>query len=114
MRTTGLILIMVFSIVVFASCSNVKGKKVTEENKGKILEEIKNTRDLTVEEVQLLQAYLIRTGMQDAMSGKEITFPVGKTIGEMIEEQRKFVEDSRVRDKEEKDKKEKAKAAEAQ
>jgi hypothetical protein len=103
-------LLVLICLLPLTACSNIKNKKVTAENKDKVWAEIKNSNDLTVEEVGLLQGYVIRHGLKDAFSGKEVSLPEGKTIGEMIEEQRKFVEDAKVREEEEKQRREKAKA----
>jgi hypothetical protein len=89
-------------------CSNVKTKKVTADNKDKLWEQIKDSHDLSVEEVQLLQGYLIRQGMKDAMAGKDASFPVGKTVGEMIDDQRRFVADQKARESDEQARREKA------
>lgn len=106
---------LVVLLVVGAACNtNVKNRQITEENKDKIFDEIKSSKDLTVEEVGLLQAFVIRKGLGDALSGKTPTLPVGMTIGGMIDEQRKWVEDEKVREAAEKDRVAKAKAEEEQ
>jgi len=91
-------------LVTVACGGNVKNRKVTEDNKEKIFDEIKQSKDLTVEEVGLLQAYVIRKGIGDAFSGKTPSLPVGMTIGEMIDEQRKWIADETKRDAEQKEK----------
>jgi hypothetical protein len=96
-------------------CSNIKNKKITAENRDKIFDEIKTSKQLTVEEVQLLQGYMLRQAMASMLSKDNAAKDDGKTIGEIIEEQRKWIADEKVRDEEEKQKREKAKAeAEAQ
>jgi len=69
------------------------------------MEQIKDSKDLTVGEVQLLQTYVLRA----AMTGHD-PFPIGKTIGEIIDDQRKFNAESDIRDKEEKERIAKAKS----
>lgn len=95
-----------------AACGSVKNQKVTDHNKDKILDQIKNSKDLTVEEVGLLQAYIMRKGLGDALAGKTPSLPVGMTIGEMIEDQRKWTADETKRAEEEKARVAKARAAE--
>ena len=41
-------------------------------------------------EVGLLQSFFVRTAIKDAFSGKEPALPVGKTIGQIIEDERSF------------------------
>lgn len=89
MRAASIVLLIVFTAL--CGCGGVKSKKITEANKGKIFEEIKNSHDLTVEEVGLLQAYVIRTSLQDAFAGRQPSIPVGKTVGQVIEDQRTFM-----------------------
>lgn len=99
-------------VAVIVGCSNVKNKKITEQNKDKILEELKNSKDLTVEEVGLLQAYMIRQGVTSALSGDKNAnlLPTGKTIGQVIEEQRKWVADENERERQDKERRAKAQA----
>lgn len=100
-------------VAALAGCSgNVKTRQITEENKDKIFDEIKTTKDLTVEEVGLLQAYVVRKGLGDALAGKTPTLPIGMTIGGIIDEQRKWVDDEKVREAAEKEKVAQAKAEE--
>lgn len=93
------------SFILFSGCSGTKGQKITEKNKDRIMEQIKDSKDLTVGEVQLLQGYMLRSGL----TGGD-PLPVGKTIGELIEDQRKFVADLNKKDAEEKERVAKAKA----
>ena len=99
-------------VALIAGCSNVKNKKITEQNKDKILDEIKNSRDLSVEEVGLLQAYMIRQSVKDAFPGDKDSslLPVGKTIGQVIEEQRRWAADESERERQDKERRAKAEA----
>ena len=81
---------------------SVKDIKVTEENKDSLFEQIKNSRDLTVEEVSLLYASQLRQGLANALAGQKSAFPVGQTIGEMIEAERQYQKDATVREEENK------------
>jgi len=66
-----------------AELSDVKSVRVTDENKAALHERIQTGSELTGEEVRLLNAYLDRNGLEGQLS-------VGKTVGEMIAEQRGF------------------------
>jgi hypothetical protein len=52
------------------------------------MEEIKNVKGLTIDEVRLLIAYQIRGGIGQAFGG-QVKNPVGKTVGELIDDARK-------------------------
>ncbi|MFN7647567.1 MAG: hypothetical protein ACK5UT_08620 [Acidobacteriota bacterium] len=52
------------------------------------MDEIKDMKGLTVDEVRMLIAYQVRGGLSKAFGGKERS-PVGKTVGQLIEEARK-------------------------
>lgn len=112
MRTLILALSVCIGLSAAACGGSVKNQKVTEENKDKIFEQIKDSKDLTVEEVGLLQAYVIRKGFGDALAGKTPTLPVGMTIGEMIDDQQKWVADEKKREEDEKARVAKARAEE--
>ena len=104
--------IVLLAVLLVGACGDVRELEITDENKDSLLEKIKDTSDLSVEEVQLLQGYILRKGMREALSGGDPSLPVGKRIGELIEEQRKYVEDEKIRQEEERRKREVAKAEE--
>lgn len=84
------VLLLGAALLVCSACSNIKNKKVTEENKDKILSEIGAGKGLTDEERQLLAAYVARQGMLNIFGGGKPGLPTGKTVGEMIAEQRQW------------------------
>jgi len=109
LRFAGLICLGLLAI----GCSNnVKNTRVTEQNKATVFQSIKDSKDLTVEEVGLLQAFIMRKGLGDALAGKTPELPVGMTIGEMIEDQRKWVADATKREADEKERVARARAEE--
>jgi len=112
MRFKGIVAITIAVLAVTGCSGNVKDRQITEENKEKLFDEIKATKDLTVEEVGLLQAYVVRKGLGDVLAGKTPTLPVGMTIGGIINEQRKWIDDEKVREEAEKQKVAQAKAEE--
>lgn len=111
-RIVRVAVLVCLAVFVGACRGNVKSTRVTEQNKGTILNDIKDSRDLSVEEVGLLQAFIMRKGLGDALSGKTPELPVGMTIGEMIEDQRKWVADSVKREADEKERVARARAEE--
>src|ERR1700730_9689242 len=102
--------ILFFVIPIFftcSSCSNIKNKKVTDENKDKLISEISTSKDLTAEERQLLTGYIFRANLPTVFQGGKPSMPTGKTVGEMIEDQRKWVANSSEAERAEKEKDEK-------
>jgi hypothetical protein len=87
-------LLLVVPLAVSA-CSSPDEKKLTKEN----VEAISKTKALTGEEVQLLQGYVIRTGMASAFSGGNVesAFDSSKSIRQAINEQRQWIHDDSVR-----------------
>lgn len=83
-------------ILVCSSCSNIKSQKVTAENKSRILNQISSSKDLTDEERELLAAYVVRQNIGDIFGGGEPGLPTGKTLGEMIAEQRQWVSQEKL------------------
>lgn len=85
---------MVFFIAIsLVACNNVKDLKFTKDNQEQIMEKVGKSKDLTGEEVGLLMAALMRT----TFSGEGIE---GKTVGKLIEEQRKIKTDAEMKEKE--------------
>ncbi len=77
-------------LLFFLACSNLKKTKVTEENKREVMSRIAQGNEVTNEERHLLVEYSIRYNMAAILKGARPDLPAGKTIGEMIEEQRKW------------------------
>jgi hypothetical protein len=95
-RSASGILLTGFLLLTAACAGDVKNMRVTEANKTTVFDEIKNSKSLTVEEVGLLQAFVLRKGFGGALAGEPTALPVGLTIGQMIEDQRQWViEDNR-------------------
>lgn len=87
-----LILIMFLTCFLIA-CSNVKDLKFTKDNQEQVMEKVRKSKDLTGEEVGLLMAALMRT----AFSGEGLE---GKTVGQLIQEQRKLAAEAEAKEKE--------------
>jgi hypothetical protein len=73
--------------------------RVTEANKDKFVEEVKDLKGLTVEENRLLFAFLMRHNLASGL-GKTPPSLVGKTVGDLISEQRTFETDAKKREEE--------------
>jgi F0F1-type ATP synthase beta subunit len=73
------------------SCVNVKDQKVTNENKDKLISETATSKDLTDDERQLLTGYMVRENLSGILQGGKPSIPGGKTVGEMIDDQRRWV-----------------------
>ena len=75
-------------VLALAACANqqvggdVKQVAVTEENRQELQRRVREGRELTGDEIRLLDAYLAR------QAGGQL--PAGRTIGELIAEQRGF------------------------
>jgi hypothetical protein len=110
---TPLVGVALLSIILaVAACGNALDQRVTRENKDTIFQQIRDSNDLTVEEVGLLEAFAMRQGLGSARSGKHLELPVGMTIGEMIDDERKWTEDKQKQEAREKVRMAKARAEE--
>ena len=73
-----------------SACSRDPHKlKITDENKDKFLESIRDSKGLTVEENRLLLAYMMRSSKALGVGKKELS-PVGKTVGQLIGDEREW------------------------
>src|SRR4051812_7150025 len=98
MRVRASMLVAVFAVTL--GCSSDPHKlKITEANKETFLKDIKDSKGLTVEEVGLLMSFQMRNGMAGALGGRAES-PVGKTIGEIIEAERKIQADANAKEAE--------------
>lgn len=76
-----------------AGCGNVKDLKFAENNKEEIMQKIQSSKDLTGEENQLLATGLLRL----TVTGQSI---IGKRVGDIINDQKKFQLDIEAKEKE--------------
>jgi hypothetical protein len=98
-------LVLLCAFLVFgSSCTNIKSKKVTDENKDKLIDEISTSKNLTDDERQLLASYMMRQNLSGILQGAKPSLPTGKTVGEMIEDQRKWAAQNAEEEKAEKEK----------
>lgn len=87
------IFVLAFLALFLVACSNVKDLKFTNENKEQVMEKIRKSKDLTGEEVTLLMAALMRTTLTSG--GFE-----GKTVGQLIQEQKNIAAEAEAKEKE--------------
>jgi len=83
-RVAGLLILLLIVSVFLSGCGGVKASKFTQDNVQQIMDEVKNSKDLTGEEHALLVAALVRYKLQKGLVLE------GKAVGEIIEEQRKI------------------------
>jgi hypothetical protein len=85
------IICLLFSVV---GCGNrTKNIRITEQNKETVFQQIKDSKDLTAGELRMLMVYVMRDSMSSAFTGGKPAY-IGKTIGEIINEQEKTEKDS--------------------
>jgi hypothetical protein len=84
------IIALFLALLLCASCTSLKNTKVTEQNKNKIMQRIGTGNEITDQERHLLVDYSMRYSMAKILQGGSPDLPTGKTIGEMIEEERKW------------------------
>lgn len=94
MRQTTCIVIATLLFAALSCSRDVHSYKITDEKKA--FDEIRDRKGLTVEESRLLYAATIRSNMGQALGGKASVL-VGKTVGEVIDEQRKLETDEKAR-----------------
>jgi hypothetical protein len=88
-------------VVPLLSCApDPKKVQVTEQNKDKLLEEMKDMKGLTVDETRMLIAYGMRQGLGKAFGAAPPSM-VGKTVGDIIADQRSFETDAKKRQEQE-------------
>ena len=84
--------VVIASLLLMLACAKDPHKlKITEENKDDFVDSIKNSKQLTVEETRLLLAYQMRNAAGQAF-GQSPASIVGKTVGDLINDERGFEE----------------------
>ena len=64
--------------------------RITEDNKTKFTDSIKDSKGLTVDENRMLIAYMMRYSINTSLGHNEALNPVGKTVGDIIKDESKF------------------------
>ena len=84
-------------LVTWAGCAaDPRDIVITEETRSNLLESLAEEQGLTVDEVRLLMARELRTTAAEAFGG-EAESAVGKTVGEVIAEERAFQDEEAAR-----------------
>jgi hypothetical protein len=84
--------LVLIALIACPACTRDPHKlKVTEENKDSFMESIKDSKAFTVDEVRMLIAYQVRHTVAGAFGADKST-TVGKTLGQVIDEERQFEE----------------------
>src|SRR5689334_735665 len=81
------------SFLLTVACSNPHNLKITDANKDSFMDQLKDSKGLTVEEIGLLMSFQIRRGASRVLGSSEVPI-VGKTVGELIRDERKFQADA--------------------
>jgi len=101
-RKTSSFLPLFALLLVATGCgSDPHNLKITETNKDSFMNELKDSRGLSVEEVGLLTTSQIRRAAAKTLGGSEEPI-VGKTVGGIINEERKAQADAKIREEEQK------------
>ena len=95
--------VFVFAMAIglfLAACStDPRQVRITETNKDKFVDEIKDLKGLTVDESRLLFGFLMRHKLATGL-GQAPASLAGRTVGDLISEQRSFETDARKREEE--------------
>ena len=99
MNTRILVATLLVSTSVLACSKDPRSFRIEDSNKDRFLEQIKDLKGLTVEESRLLFAFQMRHTLASGLGGSPPPL-VGKTIGDLIAEQRTFETDAKKREQE--------------
>jgi hypothetical protein len=93
----------ILSLLVIGACSNnPRSLQITDTNKDSFLDHLKSSKALTVEELALLSSLQSRRAGAKTFGGEVLPI-VGKTVGELINEERKFKASRKQRRKDKRD-----------
>ena len=101
MKRNLTVVFMACVFILMASCSNVKNKKVSAQNEAEILRAVGESKSVTQEEKDLIVAYFMRAKMGGIFGIKQAN-PEGKTIKQIIEEQRTYFAEEKAKEEKEK------------
>jgi hypothetical protein len=89
------VLVLVCCLVLFGCSKDPRNFRITEKNRDTFLDDIKDMKGLTVDEVRLLVAYQLRRGMGKAFGGSSED-PTGKTVSELLVQLKKQVAEEKT------------------
>jgi hypothetical protein len=90
-------LAVAFSIALLAvACSSDRSITITEQNKDSVLDQIKDSKSFTPDEVRLLMARRMRVAVANSQRQPGPDW-VGKTLAQVIEDERKLDQDAKAK-----------------
>jgi hypothetical protein len=92
----GVTSLFLVGVLLLVGCSGDRKTTITEGNKDSILDQIKDSRSFTPDEVRLLLARQVRVAAAESLKQPAPAW-VGKTLEEVIADERKFEQDAKVR-----------------
>ncbi len=101
MRLALTLAVTVISIGLLGCAADPHKLKITEQNKDSYMESLKDSKGLTVEEIGLLMSAQMRRAAAKSVGGSD-TPVVGKTVGEIIADEKKAQAEVKVREEEQK------------
>ena len=100
-RVTMKRVVLAVSLAFFAvACSNDRSITITEQNKDSVLDEIKDSKAFTPDDVRLLIARQMRVSVTQSLKQPAPDW-VGKTLDQVIADERKVQEDAKAKKSEE-------------
>lgn len=93
-------IILICSMIALSCSENVKNKKISEETMEKDMQTIRDSKQLSDEETRMLAAHIVRSKLGSVFGGAGL--PKDKTVGQMIDEQRKWEEEQKLKEAEQK------------
>jgi hypothetical protein len=93
----------VVSLLLVGACTdNPRSLPITDYNQDSFLGQLKSSKALTIEELALLSSLLNRRDGAKTLRGEDLPI-VGKTVGELINEERRFKASRKQRRKDKRD-----------
>jgi hypothetical protein len=93
----------IVSLLLVGACTdNPRTLQITDANQDSFLGQLKSSKALTIEELALLSSLLNRRDGAKTFGGEGLPI-VGKTVGELIDEERKFKTSRKQRRKDKRD-----------
>jgi len=93
----------IVSLLLIGACTdNPRSLQITDTNQDSFLGQLKSSKGLTIEEFVLLSSLLNRRDGAKTFGGEDLPI-VGKTVGELLDEERKFRASRKQRRKDKRD-----------
>jgi hypothetical protein len=88
--------VLLLLLALAAACSKDRDLRITDQNKNAVIDQIKDSHSFTPDEVRLLLARQMRVGIAEAQQEPSPDW-VGKTLAEVIEDERKVEQDAKAK-----------------